>query len=72
MTDQFFKFLSEALPSLTEDDLSQRWETHTQVPWSSLPTEAKLKWAQVGTLARVSAAWEDLETAWTMIRTLQR
>ena len=68
----FFSYLTAALPALTEKELAQRWEKHAEIPWSSLPTEAKLEWAQVATLARVSAAWEDLETAWTTIRTLQR
>ena len=64
--DQFFKFLSESLPCLTEDALSQRWEKHAEIPWGRLPTEAKLEWAQVATLARVVAAFGQIQSAYLL------
>lgn len=66
MDMDFFSYLTEALPALTEKELAQRWEKHAEIPWGRLPTEAKLEWAQVATLARVVAGFVQIQSAYLL------
>lgn len=65
--NELLDFLLEALPPLNDAKLSQSWEAYTEVSWASLPIEAKLNWAQVSALARVSASFEEIQKAFALL-----
>jgi len=65
---ELFGLLLEVLGSFDEARLSRDWEAQAQVvPWVQLPMDAKLSWAQMATLARVSSSFEEIQRAYALL-----